>query len=214
MHRLDDYISAKYGAKYVRSIPKIVKELGALDISIRKPGFYGVSGNTFRAYQGWDNQPSVIFNGWAKRIVESIDPQNLSKQIKEREGFLEWHDSLFSSLERRWRYYEGSTPDLAHKLKMIDLFIKWLSAHNLGNPKIITALVRHANCALDSQTLDMMNKCYSNALPLGKTSMGNIKTIQSYLLCQDLIDRFSRRFGGTRLLFDYYAYKRGAVNQL
>ncbi|VAW77598.1 hypothetical protein MNBD_GAMMA14-1284 [hydrothermal vent metagenome] len=133
----------------------------------------------------------------------------MTKRIESREGFLEWHEFLLASLERRWRYYEGGVPDLAHRLKLVDLFIKWLSGYDFGEPRFIEALEHNAHCALDSQTLHKMNICYSNALPIARPSMGNIANMRSYLLCQDLIDRFATRFGGTRLLFDYFAWRKG-----
>jgi len=112
MKRLDDYFSDKCGAEFSRCLPKLRKKLGVTDISNRKPG-YGVAGNTFRAYQGWHNRPSDIYNGWAERIVKSLESDVMTKRIESREGFLEWHGFLLASLERRWRYYEGGVPDLA-----------------------------------------------------------------------------------------------------
>lgn len=211
MQRLDDYFSERCGAAFSRRLPRLRKKLGVVDITNRKPG-YGVTGNTFRAYRGWGNLPSDIYNGWAEKITDSLEPHKLAAQIATRDGFLEWHASLLASFERRWRYYEGGIPDLAHRLKLIDLFIKWLSSHNFGEPKLIAALERNAHCALDSQTLRKMSECYSNALPLGNPSMGNVTNMRAYLLCQELIDRFSMRFGGTRLLFDYFAWRKGGNN--
>lgn len=208
MERLDNYFSAKCGADFARRLPALRKKLGVVDISHRKPG-YGVSGNTFRAFQGWENRPSDLYNGWAERITEALDPRKIAMQLESCEGFLEWHMLLLASLERRWRYYEGGIPELAHRLKLVDLFIKWLSAHDFGESRLTAALERNAHCALDSQTLRKMNESYSNALPLGNPSMGNVSNMRAYLLCQDLIERFSTHFGGTRLLFDYYSWKKG-----
>ena len=209
MQRLDDYFSDDYGGAFARQLPMLRKKLGVVGISNRSPG-YGVAGNTFRAYRGWENHPSDIYNGWAEKITESLEPQKLARQIMSRNGFNQWHATLLASLERRWRYYEGSIPALAHRLKLVDLFIKWLSSHDFGEPKIITALERNAHCALDSQILRKMNKCYSNALPFDNPTMGSISNIRAYLLCQELIERFSIHFGGTRLLFDYFAWRKGA----
>ncbi len=208
MQRLDDYFCERTGAAFARSLPRLRRKLGAVDISNRKAG-YGVAGNTFRAYQGWDNRPSDIYNGWAEKITESLEPKILAKTISTRAGFLNWHAELSTSLERRWRYYEGAIPDVAHRLKLVDLFIKWLSSHDFGERKFISALERNANCALDSQTLRKISQAYSNALPLGGPSMGNITNMRAYLLCQELIQRFSFRFGGSRLLSDYFAWRSG-----
>lgn len=208
MQRLDDYFCKRTGTIFAQRLPALRRQLDAVEITNRRAG-YGVAGNTLRAYQGWDNRPSDIFNGWAERITESLEPKILAKKIATRDGFLDWHTDLSTSLERRWRYYEGSIPDLAHRLKLIDLFIKWLSSHNFGEPKFVAALERNANCALDSQTLKKMSQAYSNALPLGNPSMGNITNMRAYLLCQELIQRFSFHFGGSRLLFDYFAWRKG-----
>ncbi len=206
--RLDDYFCERTGAAFERRLPVLRKKLGAVNILNRKAG-YGISGNTFRAYQGWHNRPIDIYNGWAERITESLEPKTLAEKISTRDGFLVWHAQLSASLKRRWRYYEGATPKLPHQLKLVDLFIKWLSSHSFAEPKFTAALEMNANCALDSQTLKRMNEAYSNVLPLGKPSMGHITNMATYMLCQDLIQRFSVHFGGSRLLFDYFAWKKG-----
>ena len=67
----------------------------------------------------------------------------------------------------------------------------------------------HAHCALDRHTLTKLNGCLSFALPMPHASMGNILTNNTYVFCQDLISEFTRHCGGTPLLFDYFAWKRG-----
>jgi hypothetical protein len=39
--------------------------------------------------------------------------------------------------------------------------------------------------------------------------MGHIANRHTYDSCQEIIDEFSKAYGATRLLFDYYAWKAG-----
>ena len=47
------------------------------------------------------------------------------------------------------------------------------------------------------------------ALPIRKPSMGDIHSENTYAFCQTLITNFATHFGGSRLLFDYFAWRRG-----
>ncbi len=208
MKRLDDYISAFWGAKFQHALPGLRRQLGAVDWSARTPNC-GIAGSTFRAYQGWKYPPSQTFRGWAQQAIDTLDPHELANEIASTRGFSTWHSSLLRSLGHHWQRREGRLPPLAHQLKLVDLFVKWLSGYNVGGHRFVAALEKHARCALDSQTLRRMNECYSQALPLGEPSMGSVISQQTYDLCQELIARFSRMFGGTPLLFDYFAWTKG-----
>ena len=210
MRWLDDYISEREGRAFKKQLPRLQKRLGEVDWP--PPTYsYCISGNTLRAFPGCHNRPRDLVDGWAERVWKGIEPSELAKAITSKAGFEKWHDSLHTALKRRWRYYEGEVPSLAHRLKLVDLLIKWLSQHNFGSDELKQAFEKNAHCALDSQVLSKLNACYSCALPLRNPSMGDIVNMNTYLICQKLVERFSNRFGGTPLLFDYYAWQRGGA---
>lgn len=210
MEFLDDYIADSEGRAFERQVQRIHEKLKKCKWP-KPSSSYCISGNTLRAFQGWYNRPRDLVDGWAERAFRRIDPTELTELIASKEGFDAWHASLHMALTRRWRYYEGSTPSLAHGLKLVDLFVKWLSQQDFGCPDLTEAFVNNAHCALDSQVLSKLNACYSYALPLGKPSMGDIINMNTYRLCQKLIERFAGQYGGTPLLFDYYAWQRGGA---
>lgn len=203
------HIDAKYGAEFANELPAIRRQLGATPFEQRKEGFFGVAGNTFRAFRNKDTQPSVLFAQWGSKLVSTLDAQVLSTRISTREDFLDWHEELSSSLKRLWKRYETQPLSTAHQFKLIDLFVKWLSRHRFEGTNLPQQLAAHANCAIDRQTLVALNLAYSNALPLGTPSMANVSCKAAYDFCQDAIGMFTRKYGGTRLLFDYFVWRRG-----
>ncbi|MFN4329060.1 MAG: hypothetical protein ACK4FF_09300 [Limnobacter sp.] len=208
METLADYFCPKQGAAFAKAIPNLRARIGATPFSPMGSN-YGVSGNTFRAYTGWDERPSTVYRQWAEKVCNKLDIKLLERQLETNEGFLAWHSSLARSLQSTWQHKQGGPLSFAHQYKLIDLFVKWLSSHDLSSSKLLEHLVVRANCALDSQTLRKLNECLSMALPVTKPSMGDIHSAYTYAFCQNLIEQFSVSFGGSRLLFDYYAWRKG-----
>ncbi|MEK8046439.1 hypothetical protein [Ideonella margarita] len=169
----------------------------------------GIGGNTFRAYQNWNNAPSVVYREWASVVSDTIEPHRLATVIASSDGFSSWHVSLADDLQRHWLARQGQCLSFAHLHKLIDLYVKWLSRYNFGSAEFTNAIVSHANCALDSQTINKMNQCLSLALPLSNPSMGDIHSRVTYNFCQEVIEDFAAAQGGTRLLFDYFAWQPG-----
>jgi hypothetical protein len=208
MEQISDYFSPEQGAAFASAISSLRAKIGVIPFTPLGSN-YGVGGNTFRAYAGWPEKPSKSYRQWAKLICDQLDIRLLEQQLETKEGFMAWHSSLAESLQSDWQREQGGLLSFAHQHKLIDLFIKWLSSHNLSSPKLSECLVMRANCALDSQTLSKLNECLSMALPIAKPSMGDIRSKNTYEFCQTLIEKFSVHFGGSRLLFDYFAWRSG-----
>jgi hypothetical protein len=208
METISRHFSTELGVAFAKALPALRKNIGSTQFRPSESSF-GVAGNTFRAYRGWSRPPSEVYRLWAKRTHARLDPSSLARQLSCQKGFDIWHKSLADSLQRHWVKAQGGPLSFAHQHKLIDLFVKWLSAHDFGCMQLSASLVSHANCALDSQTLRKLNECVSMALPLSNPSMGDIHSRHTYAFCQGLIDSFATYHGGTRLLFDYYAWRRG-----
>lgn len=208
MKMLSYYFNPDLGERFANGLPELMNQIGKISF-INRDSSYGVAGNTFRAYRGYEARPSQLYQEWAESICNEFSIPMLKKQLRTREGFLVWHTYLAESLQQQWIRREGLSLSVAHKYKLVDLFIKWLSGHDLGSSVLSKYLVTHANCALDSQSLSKLNECLSFALPLSNPSMGDIQSEATYQFCQELIERFSTHFGGSPLLFDYFAWKKG-----
>jgi hypothetical protein len=208
MQPIDRYFGAALQRKFARAIPRLRGQLALVPFSDHD-ATYGVGGETFRAFRNHRARPSEVYREWAAEVSKQLTPKQLTQQLQSREAFESWHRSLVGELSSRWKSRQGRTLSIAHRYKLVDLLIKWLSAHDFGQTKIIQGFEQYAHCALDRQTLKKLNECLSLALPITSPSMGDIHTEETYLFCQDLVAGFASSCGGTPLLFDYFAWKRG-----
>lgn len=209
MKDLKKYISKKMEADFRKRLPELRRQTAAIPIDQKRKTF-GLGGNTFRAFTGWNNKPSIVYRQWAEAVTLEITSNHLKKVSRSRKAFLSWHDQLERSLQSHWRKIQGSHLSIAHCMKCVDAYVAWLTRHNFGDPSASVALEKVANCLLDKQVLLKLNQCYSNALPIGQApSMGHITHRETYDFCQDLIGAFAEKVGGNRLLYDRFGYVKG-----
>lgn len=208
MEELRIHYDVSIGMQFETEIASIREAIGRKPFNQRDSTF-GVAGNTFRAYRNHPERPSKVYRDWASDICNPIDAERLSVSIDCPGGFNNWHLSLAESLQTYWSSEQRSNLSFAHLYKLVDLFIKWLSSHSFNSTNLHQILAEQANCALDSQTLQKINQCLSMALPLSKPSMGDIHSRVTYDFCQRIIGDFAKTYGGTRLLFDYFAWRKG-----
>ncbi|MGD7035517.1 hypothetical protein [Methylotuvimicrobium buryatense] len=195
-------------AQFSKSARKTRAALGTEDITGMSP-LYGVSGNTFRAYRSWSEPPGEIYKAWAKKKTDSIITATPLKEIATEPGFQCWHRGLCKSLNAKWKKDQGGKLSIAHCYKLVDLYIKWLSRYRIQNGEFASLLNKYASCALDSQTISKINACYGYCLPISKPRMGDIHNENTYHYCQYMIAAFCEAAGGTKLEFDYWAWKKG-----
>ena len=208
MQPIARYFAHKLKREFTRVIPKLRAELA--QVPFAQHGLdYGVGGETFRAFRNWEHRPSDLYRTWAASVCAQLSPDILAEKLGSRRAFAQWHRSLVVDLQAHWFAHENHHLSFAHQYKLVDLFIKWMSRHDFGSPKIPVGFEAYAHCALDRQTLGKLNECLSLALPMPNPSMGDILADTTYFFCQDLIREFTTHCGGTPLLFDYFAWKRG-----
>jgi hypothetical protein len=208
MSGMQKYMSKTLLAQFAKSARKTRATLGAEEPSTMSPS-YGVSGNTLRAYRGWSVPPGKVYKEWAKKRTNTIIKAAPLDDIATESGFQGWHRGLCKSLNAKWRKDQGKNLSIAHCYKLVDLYIKWLSRYQIQGREFAFLLNKHASCALDSQTIYKINACYGNCLPINKPRMGDIHNENTYRYCQDMIAAFCEAAGGTRLEFDYWAWKKG-----
>jgi hypothetical protein len=204
---MESYISRRKQREFARALSSIRREIGASE-DIDLDGSFGVEGSTFRAYRGWRRSPSEIYQSWAQKHTKLILRRLPTDKISSRRGFIEWHSALHMSLKRHWSRNEGRQLSIAHGYKLIDLFVKHLSRHQFADMRFVPMLVRNANCPLDQKTIRELNLCYSRILPIRSSpSMGDIHSQETYDFCQAMISVFCKECGGSRLLFDFWAWR-------
>lgn len=170
---------------------------------------YGVEGNTFRAYRGFTKPPSSIFQEWARPYTEKIIKAQPSAAVSTESNFKKWHSDTAISLSSQWNKAQDKGLSFAHTYKLVDLYIKWLSQFEFQDKSFVAHLTKYASCALDSQTLNKINICYSKCLPISNPRMGDIHNASTYELCQEIIGNFCQSAGATKLEFDFWAWRKG-----
>lgn len=209
MLSIHPYVEATASRQYHQALPRIqLEQIAKVPWGSRSDNF-GVAGNTFRAYTGWQGSPSKLFRGWAERHATPVLLGTAPESISSQAAFDRCHHELAESLQRAWEAAEGARLSVAHKYKLIDLYVKWLTQHRLPNPKLCIQLVQFGHCPLDRQTLVKLNVHLSGALPITMPTMGIIATEATYSLCQAVIREYCSIAGGTPVLFDYFAWQRG-----
>jgi hypothetical protein len=208
MQPISSHFAPELQKEFTDAIPRLRKQLGSIPFA-EKDYTFGVGGETLRAFRNLSNRPSDLYRTWAARVCDRLTPATLAKQVRTDDAFGAWHAHLVADLQEEWHSRAGARLSVAHQYKLVDLLIKWLSWYDFGDPTVTRGFEAHAHCALDRQTLTKLNECLSFALPMPYASMGNILTNNTYVFCQDLISEFTRHCGGTPLLFDYFAWRRG-----
>ncbi len=209
---MTQYFSRKQGESFKNELPKLRGKIGTKPLPSSTQGLhYGVAANTFRALTNYKEKPSEIYREWADSTYASLDTSKLLNYLACENNFKVWHQELADALLDYWYFRQERHLLFAHQYKLIDLFIKWLSQYNFQSPDVSDGFINHANCALDSQSLVSLSKCFSYALPISKPTMRDIHCDKTYEFCQNLISIFSRQYSGSRLLFDFYSWKPGGI---
>lgn len=209
---MEKYYNETIGKEFASRIPELKQQLGTQEFDPKKSTF-GIAGNTFRAFINFEKPPSKVYQDWAKsttkRLFEDQNIPRISSQIE----FDNWHSEVVDSLKTFWREAQNGDLKFAYTFKAVDLYIKWLSSLKECPKQLCDGILKFGYCALDSQILKRLNECLSGALPIKNPSMGDISNRNTYDFCQTLIEGFCVKYGGTRLLFDYFAWKPGSASQ-
>lgn len=165
----------------------------------------GVGSNTFRAFRGTD-RPSSTYRQWAHRVVHAKRFKNAVLTAGGREGFERLHRWLTRSLDRHWTRRYGKRLSIAHRYKLIDLFVKRLCRLKLPDPKMNAILTTHGHVPIDSNVLRALDGLYSGILLTEGKAMGHIKSEQAYRFYQEIFCSLMAELRVPPLYFDYYAW--------
>jgi hypothetical protein len=172
---------------------------------------YGVGGNTFRAIsiknKKLNLKPSQVYQQWAKDKISSFD-----KYASKNSSFQKLHNDLFSDFKKHWKDQTHQELELAHALKLVDLYIKWVCLSS-NNKVVKEYLLKNAYCPLDRFSLAQINKCFNDVFPFTNTSMGAIKSIESYNTIQNLISEFCKIANRNPIEFDLWSWDNEHIKQ-
>jgi hypothetical protein len=166
------------------------------------PNNWGVSGNTFRAFRNYDpvSSPSIRYDSWANTQAQDAVIQNFNGQ-----NFQDLHDHLSASLVEHWSTYGEPHLNIAHKFKLVDLFILRMSWFENLAPQVRDYLRVCGNPALDGGTLKNLS-CIVPGLVIGSPTMGAIKSVFAYQALQDVIHQITLQANVSKLNFDIWCW--------
>lgn len=218
---LDEEVLREYTAYQPKALEKWATE--------KETSTLGLDGSTARAmstgFRG-EHGPIEIYNAWArKQLRHATESPGLVAGLGTREGFEEWHRYLVSTLVTQWRDRvtvnnvklqsdEGDefipvNPELsvAHRYKMVDLFVRYLRVKGNEHPELARHCFEFGHIPLDRKSLAVISAAFSG-ISVGKSfSMGNVATEAMYLTQQRLARAICERAGGTPLLLDVFSLR-------
>ena len=168
------------------------------------PG-YGVGSNTFRAFRRI-KKPSLIYRAWAAGIMRRRAFRSRLLRAKTRKGFEHFHEWLSRSLARHWSKRAKRELSLAHKYKLVDLFIKHAVRRDLGDERLNRNLLAFGHVPIDSSVFSAVDKLFSGILVAQGRAMGHIKTPEAYRFYQTLTAEVVRPLQVSPLYFEYFAW--------
>jgi len=166
---------------------------------------YGVGANTFRAFRGI-KKPSLIYRTWAAAILRRKAFRSKLLRAKNRRAFEAFHAWLSRSLDCHWSANAKRPLSLAHKYKLVDLFVKHAVRLDLDDEQLNRNLLAFGHVPIDSSVFSAVDKLLSGILVAQGRAMGHIKTPEAYRFYQTLTTELVRPLRVPTLYFDYFAW--------
>jgi len=190
---------------------------------------FGVEQSTLRSIStgldGPQHGPLSVYNEWAATQIGLLSKDRSRwPQLLEREAFELWHAELTQSLCAHWRArslhiatlrsqstgqpVEPVNADLsiAHRYKLVDLFVRWLRMKSEQAPVLAQACLANGHIPLDRKSLHVLSETFGGLGLRGPFSMGDVHTQGAYEFYQVLARAVCAQAGGSPLLFDVFAW--------
>lgn len=208
---LTPYKSQRHLDDLLASFPKAKKHYGRRD-EIESPRSIGASGSMFRVFRGV-TKPSVIYQEWAFAQSQSKEFERDVLLLNTQEQFENLHFRLGKSLARYWKNKAGQKLVLAHRYKLLDLFIKRACELRLPQPMMNDKLLTYGHVPLDRWVFITLDNIFSGIFLLTGRSMGQVKNEESYQFYQKLIRQLMRELKPPEeypaLYFEFHAWEPG-----
>lgn len=175
---LTAYKSPRHLRQLVASLPKAQKHFTKREF-IKSAKSIGASGSMFRVFRKIE-KPSVIYQDWAFAQTQSKEFEREVLSLQKQEHFENLHLRLGQSLARYWKNRAGQKLVLAHKFKLLDLFIKRACELDLPQPTMNDKLLSFGHVPLDRWVFIALDNIFSGIFLLTGRSMGQVKNEESY----------------------------------
>jgi hypothetical protein len=198
---------------------------------------FGVEQSTVRSIptglDGPKHGPLAVYNEWAgKQLTLLSKSRERWGALHQRAEFERWHAELTESLCRHWkqrteevaaeRTKEEGTPvepvnselSIAHRYKLVDLFVRWLRMKGEQAPELAAACVANGHVPLDRKSLHVLSETFGGIGLRGPFSMGHVHTQGAYEFYQALARAVCAEAGGSPLLFDVFAWNHPEAQAL
>lgn len=172
---------------------------------LKSPQSIGASGSMFRVFRGIE-KPSHVYKQWAFDTATGPAFERKVASLQCQKDFEHLHAHLGSSLETRWCDVTGQGLCLAHRCKILDLFVKRACELALPNPESNAKLLLYGHVPLDTHVFNALDAYFSGSLMLQGRRMGDVRTNQTYEFFQSLIREIMNELHSPPLFFEYYAW--------
>lgn len=190
---------------------------------------FGVEQSTLRSIStgldGPQHGPLCVYNEWAASQIGLLSKDRSRwPLLHQREEFEQWHAELTKSLCAHWNarslqiaalrsQAKGETVEpvnaelsIAHRYKLVDLFVRWLRMKSEQAPVLAAACLANGHIPLDRKSLHVLSETFGGLGLRGPFSMGDVHTSGAYEFYQALARAVCAEAGGSPLLFDVFAW--------
>lgn len=181
---------------------------------------FGVESSTTRGIptgrQG-ENGPQALYRTWARAaLAVMLADSTLPDRLNSTAAFDAWHTGLAESLAAHWLAgTDGErTLSLAHRYKLLDLFVRWLRVGAKTSPRLVAVCEQFGHIPLDRKSLHVLSETFGGIGLAGPFSMGNVHTEGAYRFYQGLARHACADAGGTPLLFDVFCWNHPQAHAL
>jgi hypothetical protein len=209
------FVCARWLARYQAYLPtaRALWDNHALETSE-----YGVESSTTRGIptgSRGENGPQALYRAWAgAQLSAMLADAALPGRLASQEAFDAWHAGLAASLAAHWQAGCGRELSLAHRYKLLDLFVRWLRVGAKSVPALAAACERFGHIPLDRKSLHVLSETFGGIGLAGPFSMGDVHTEGAYRFYQALARHACQQAGGSPLLFDVFCWNHPDAHAL
>src|SRR5207253_9779116 len=114
-------------------------------------------------------------------------------RLRNSRDFERFHLDLTKSLAKHWKAKCRKDLSLAHRYKLIDLWIKWLCTLDFGSPTMNAKLLEYGHVPIDSRVFEAIDRLYCGIFVVSGRSMGHIRSGAAYRFWQEIVRSIADR---------------------
>jgi hypothetical protein len=212
---LSEFLVARWVAMYAAYLPTARALWNNYDLETSQ---FGVESSTTRGIPTGSRGatgPQELYRAWARPQLEAmLADTTLPDRISTPEAFDAWHAGLAASLTSHWNAASLVPLSIAHRYKLLDLFVRWLRIQAPVAPALAARCEQFGHIPLDRKSLHVLSETFGGIGLSGPFSMGDVHTEGAYLFYQVLAREVCARAGGSPLLFDVFCWNHPEAHAL